>query len=102
MLEPVSVALKFGFLAVLYLFLLWVALSALRDLRRPAEFDEGPVAESSPPAEGFADHALVFDERDSARRGRFEAGHAGDEDFVVAQKLGAQQTRDVAGRGATR
>jgi hypothetical protein len=37
-LEPVSVALKFGFLAVLYLFLLWVARSALKDLRgsRPA------------------------------------------------------------------
>ena len=35
MLEPVSVALKFGFLAVLYLFLLWVARSALKDLRRP-------------------------------------------------------------------
>ncbi len=32
-LQPVSVALKFGFLAVLYLFLLWVARSALRDLR---------------------------------------------------------------------
>jgi hypothetical protein len=32
-LAPVSVALKFGFLAVLYLFLLWVARSALRDLR---------------------------------------------------------------------
>jgi hypothetical protein len=32
-LEPVSVALKFGFLAVLYLFLLWVSRSALRDLR---------------------------------------------------------------------
>jgi FHA domain len=32
-LEPISVALKFGFLAVLYLFLLWVARSALRDLR---------------------------------------------------------------------
>jgi hypothetical protein len=34
MLEPVSVGLKFGFLAVLYLFLLWVARSALKDLRR--------------------------------------------------------------------
>ncbi len=33
-LEPVSVALKFGFLIVLYLFLLWVARSALKDLRR--------------------------------------------------------------------
>lgn len=34
MLQPVSVALKFGFLAVLYLFLVWVAWSALRDMRR--------------------------------------------------------------------
>jgi hypothetical protein len=34
MLAPVSVALKFGFLIVLYLFLLWVAWSALRDMRR--------------------------------------------------------------------
>lgn len=32
--EPVSVALKFAFLAVLYLFLFWVATSARRDLRR--------------------------------------------------------------------
>ena len=34
MLAPVSVGLKFGFLIVLYLFLIWVAWSALRDLRR--------------------------------------------------------------------
>jgi pSer/pThr/pTyr-binding forkhead associated (FHA) protein len=34
MLAPVSVGLKFGFLIVLYLFLMWVAWSALRDLRR--------------------------------------------------------------------
>lgn len=34
--EPISVALKFGFLVVLYLFLLWIARSALRDLRRTA------------------------------------------------------------------
>ncbi len=32
--EPISVALKFGFLAVLYLFLLFIARSALKDLRR--------------------------------------------------------------------
>jgi pSer/pThr/pTyr-binding forkhead associated (FHA) protein len=30
--DPVAVALKFGFLAVLYLFLLWVAWSAMRDV----------------------------------------------------------------------
>jgi FHA domain-containing protein len=34
MLDPVSVGLKFAFLGVLYLFLMWVAWSALRDLRR--------------------------------------------------------------------
>ena len=37
-LDPIAVALKFGFLAVLYLFLLWVAWSAARDVagrRRP-------------------------------------------------------------------
>jgi hypothetical protein len=38
--EPLAVALKFGFLAVLYLFLLWVSRSALRDLARGIE----PVA----------------------------------------------------------
>ena len=35
-LEPLAVALKFGFLAVLYLFLLWVTRMALRDLRGAA------------------------------------------------------------------
>lgn len=34
--EPISVGLKFGFIAVLYLFLLWIARSALKDLRRTA------------------------------------------------------------------
>ncbi|HZH23617.1 MAG TPA: FHA domain-containing protein [Solirubrobacteraceae bacterium] len=36
MLDPIAVALKFGFLAVLYLFLLWMARSALKDLKRSA------------------------------------------------------------------
>jgi hypothetical protein len=33
MVEPASVLLKYGFLVVLYLFLLWVSRNALRDLR---------------------------------------------------------------------
>jgi hypothetical protein len=59
--EPISVALKFGFLAVLYLFLLWIARSAMKDLRRtmtpapdatgfhavPAAEDRGPVGEDA-------------------------------------------------------
>jgi hypothetical protein len=47
-LQPVSVALKFGFLIVLYLFLLWVAWSALRDLRR----GRGAVASEEAPLDG--------------------------------------------------
>jgi hypothetical protein len=50
MLEPVSVGLKFGFLVVLYLFLLWVARSALKDLRRP-------TGASAPVARATADDA---------------------------------------------
>lgn len=46
--DPISIALKFGFLAVLYLFLLWIARSALKDLR-------GAVA-PAPDATGF--HSL--------------------------------------------
>jgi len=51
LLEPVSVGLQFGFLAVLYLFLLWVSRSALRDLRRssnPRSSAAGPVVAPGP------------------------------------------------------
>ena len=48
MLDPVSVALKFGFLAVLYLFLLWVARSALKDLRRGVVADAAAGARQGP------------------------------------------------------
>ena len=37
--DPIAIMLKFGFLAVLYLFLLWVSRSGLRDLRRPIKGD---------------------------------------------------------------
>ena len=40
-LDPIAVALKFGFLAVLYLFLLWMARSALKDLRREGGAEAG-------------------------------------------------------------
>jgi hypothetical protein len=43
-LDPVAVALKFGFLAILYLFLLWVARSAMRDLRRTGADPSGAAA----------------------------------------------------------
>jgi hypothetical protein len=53
--DPISVALKFGFLVVLYLFLLWIARSAIKDLRRtvtPAPdatgFHQAPAFGTSP------------------------------------------------------
>lgn len=47
MLHPVSVGLKFGFLIVLYLFLLWVAASTLFDLRRGTGGRRGSAAAAS-------------------------------------------------------
>jgi hypothetical protein len=44
--EPLAVALKFGFLLVLYLFLLWVVRSAMRDLAR---YERAPAAEQVEP-----------------------------------------------------
>ena len=63
MLEPVSVGLKFGFLIVLYLFLIWVAWSATRDLRR----GRGRAVEAdrpSPDATGMYDAAHGLGEVD--------------------------------------
>jgi len=66
--DPISVALKFGFLAVLYLFLLWVARSALKDLR-------GTVA-PAPDATGF--HPVPA----------YEGAAAGAEAWLVALRGG--------------
>ena len=46
-LDPVAVALKFGFLAVLYLFLLWMARSAMKDLRRGASGEPAALADDA-------------------------------------------------------
>ena len=46
--EPLAVALKFAFLAVLYLFLLWVVRSAMRDLARYGGTAAEPVEAPSP------------------------------------------------------
>src|SRR2546423_977916 len=68
--EPLAAALKFGFLAVLYLFLLWVARSASRDLA-------GPV-----------DPALVDDTSSGPARGRRNEGPAGNPRIEVVAALG--------------
>jgi hypothetical protein len=50
--DPISVALKFGFLIVLYVFLLWIARSALKDLRRTTA--PAPDATGFHPSPAFA------------------------------------------------
>jgi hypothetical protein len=50
MIDPISVALKFGFLAVLYLFLVWISRNALKDLKRTS----ATVAVPYPPEAGEA------------------------------------------------
>jgi hypothetical protein len=60
MLEPVSVGLKFAFLIVLYLFLLWVSRSALKDLRRGVE--QAPASYGEPmqaPADATGLHSAT-------------------------------------------
>jgi FHA domain-containing protein len=70
MAEPVAVLLKFAFIAVLYLFLLWVARSALRDLSRPAVVADRPGAvESAEPALGSERPVLVVEGGGGLREG---------------------------------
>ena len=83
MADPLEALLKFAFIAVLYLFLLWVARSALKDLRRPAPHAGSYVdADFNAAADGFGP-------RSSAARLVAEQGgglHAG-QVFVVGSGL---------------
>ena len=86
-LEPVSVALKFGFLAVLYLFLLWVARSALKDLRSGA----GAGARAAAPLDATGVHT-----------GAGFGGERADAMLVVERAPGHESgVRYDVGRGAT-
>jgi hypothetical protein len=62
-LQPVSVGLKFGFIAVLYLFIVYIAVSALRDLRRSRAggraYDDGFAGLD--PAPGRLDATGMYD-----------------------------------------
>jgi pSer/pThr/pTyr-binding forkhead associated (FHA) protein len=63
--DPISVALKFGFLAVLYLFLLWVSRNALKDLKRTtAQTSPSPYA---PPAAPPNDATGIYSASGSGR-----------------------------------
>ena len=70
--DPISVALKFGFLAVLYLFLLVIARSAMKDLRR--------TVSPAPDATGFHP-APAFDQ-----------GPSGADAWLIAERGGGLET----------
>jgi pSer/pThr/pTyr-binding forkhead associated (FHA) protein len=53
--DPISVLLQLAFIAVLYLFLLWIARSALKDLRRTG----GGTASAEPVEERVAQPPLI-------------------------------------------
>jgi pSer/pThr/pTyr-binding forkhead associated (FHA) protein len=61
MIEPVSVALKYGFVIVMYLFLLWIARSALKDMRgRPAPIEPHNAAAAASAAIAAPDATGMF------------------------------------------
>jgi pSer/pThr/pTyr-binding forkhead associated (FHA) protein len=70
MLEPVSVGLKFAFLIVLYLFLLWVSRSALKDLRRGVDQPPAYGGPVQAPADATGLHSATT--AMGARDGAFE------------------------------
>jgi hypothetical protein len=57
--DPLEVLLQFAFLGVLYLFLLWVARSALRDLGRPAADQYAADARGSNDARPYSGRLVV-------------------------------------------
>jgi hypothetical protein len=106
--EPVAVALKFGFIVVLYLFLLWVTRSALKDLRRTASpglavggFDAEPHAGHQ------AEPCLVVIEGGGLERGRridlfggVTIGRSADADIRIEDRYASQiHARIYARRG---
>jgi hypothetical protein len=114
--DPIAILLKFGFLAVLYLFVLWIARGALRDLRR-GESDAAPARAGGPPAEGgFAaegdglrpelrprlevvaakghEPGSAFDVRSGARLGRAEGSDVRIDDAYASAAHARVYTRD--------
>jgi hypothetical protein len=98
--DPVAVALKFGFLAVLYLFLFWVARSALRELRgttSPAPEATGFHSLPSEDAGGVSDAWLVVVKGgglDSGERfdlfGGVSIGRSGEADVRIEDRFASQ------------
>ena len=87
--DPISVALKFGFLAVLYMFLLFVARSALKDLRRTVA--PAPDATGFHPVPGFGEPPRGTDAWLVAERG---GGLSAGERFDLIGGLSIGRSKD--------
>jgi hypothetical protein len=85
-LEPVSVGLKYGFLAVLYLFLMWVAWSSVRDLRRGRGGPASPEQETAQDATGIYEAGGGLHEADEFEP-RLLVEHAAGHESGVAYDL---------------
>lgn len=96
--DPLAILLKFGFLAVLYLFLLFIARSALRDLRRDEELPAA-AGTARPGQDGRAevhpDGQVDFNPRLEVIAAK---GHEPGQEFDVraGARLGRAQTSDVS------
>ena len=64
MLDPASVLLKYGFLVVLFLFLLYVSRNALRDLRTAEQRGAAPAGPAPVAGEATGMHSLAGDGAD--------------------------------------
>lgn len=87
--DPISVALKFGFLAVLYLFVVVIARSALKDLRRTVS--PAPDATGFHAAPAFAEGPRGADAWLIAERG---GGLEAEERFDLIGGLSIGRTKD--------
>lgn len=72
--DPLEVLLQFAFLGVLYLFLLWVARSALRDLGRPAADPYGELDERAETARPYSGRLVVERGEGLAAGGEYGVG----------------------------
>jgi hypothetical protein len=108
--EPIAVALKFGFIAVLYLFLLWIARTALRDMRGSAapSFDGTDYHEVVEGGKASEDAWLIVEEGGGLKGGErydlfggLSIGRSPDADIRVEDRYASGIHARVFGRGGS-
>jgi pSer/pThr/pTyr-binding forkhead associated (FHA) protein len=110
--EPIAVALKFGFLAVLYLFLFWVSRSALRELRQttaPAPEATGFHPQAGPGGRSAATDAFLVAVRGGGLPpgerydlfGGLSIGRSTDADVRIEDRFASGIHARLYSRGAT-